>query len=341
LANPEHLEIVRRGPEEFTRWRDEHQGETLDLSDADLRRADFVHMNLSGAILKRSRLEWADFRWADLIRTDFRAAMLSRADFHKADLAESTFSGADLSQANFEDANCQGADFSSAIFNRTRLLNTDLSKSRGLASVHHAASSLLDPETIAKSGDLPKVFLRGCGVNEAAIRAAYRGDRAEVAIRLADTGEHFSCFVSHSARDRAFAERLHEDLQQRGVRCWYAPQDLKIGERILDGLYRAIRHQEKLLLILSDHSVRSTWVRDEVDRAFAEETDRGDLVVFPVRIDDAVMEANEPWALKIRTTRHIGDFRGWRLETEYKSAFERLVRDLRKESSEPAGGPAA
>src|SRR5215207_600034 len=40
--------------------------------------------------------------------------------------------------------------------------------------------------------------------------------------------EFYSCFISYSSKDQDFAERLHVDLQNNGVRCWFAPEDLKI-----------------------------------------------------------------------------------------------------------------
>jgi hypothetical protein len=39
-----------------------------------------------------------------------------------------------------------------------------------------------------------------------------------------------------------------------GVRCWFAPHDLPIGEKILDALDAAIRLRDKVVLILSEHS---------------------------------------------------------------------------------------
>ncbi|SRR5260370_24451901 len=60
----------------------------------------------------------------------------------------------------------------------------------------------------------------------------------------------------------------HCHLQDNGVRCWIAPHDLPIGAKILDGLDAAIRLHEKVLLILSEHSIRSDWVEDEVTKGF-------------------------------------------------------------------------
>jgi hypothetical protein len=61
----------------------------------------------------------------------------------------------------------------------------------------------------------------------------------------------YSCFISYSSNDEEFASRLHTDLQVKGVRCCFAPHDLPIGAKILDGLNAAIRMQDKALLILS------------------------------------------------------------------------------------------
>lgn len=45
--------------------------------------------------------------------------------------------------------------------------------------------------------------------------------------------EYYSCFVSCSDRDKHFATRLHNDLQANGVRVWFAPEDLKIGDPLV------------------------------------------------------------------------------------------------------------
>lgn len=330
MANEEHVNIVLQGAKPISLWREQNPNSRLDLRAANLRRADLVRANLNGAILADANLEWADLRWADLIEADLSGTQLSRADFHKADLFTARLPRANLSDANFEDANCQGVEFDSSLFSHTRLLNTDFRGAKGLSGTKHLGPSLIDSETLTKSGHIPREFLRGCGLNESAIQAVYANDKESLDMNLGSEGDYFSCFISYSSRDESFVGKLHSDLQESGVRCWYAPHDLKTGERILDSIYAAIRRQEKLLLILSEQSVASDWVRDEVERAFAEERDRGDSVVFPIRIDDEIRDSNMPWALKIRENRHIGDFRKWSTENEYQKALQRLLRDLRR-----------
>lgn len=142
------------------------------------------------------------------------------------------------------------------------------------------------------------------------------------------SNQYYSCFISYSHKDEAFAERLHADLQQVGVQCWFAPKDLKIGERIRVGIDQSIRGHDKLLLILSEHSMASDWVEQEVETAFEQERKRGETMLFPIRLDEVVMKLEVGWAAHIKRTRHIGDFREWEGHASYQKAFQRLLKDL-------------
>ena len=105
---------------------------------------------------------------------------------------------------------------------------------------------------------------------------------------------------------------------------------MKIGDKFRTRINDAIRVHDKLLVVLSTHSVKSTWVEEEVEAAFEKETkSNGETVLFPVRLDDAVMDCEEAWAASIRRIRHIGDFRNWKNHDEYQKSLDRLIRDLR------------
>jgi len=145
------------------------------------------------------------------------------------------------------------------------------------------------------------------------------------------TIQYYPCFISYSSKDQDFAERLYADLQSKGVRCWFAPEDMKTGDEIRSRIDEAIRIHDKLLLVLSEHSVESTWVKKEVETAFEQEDRQKRLVLFPVRLDEAVMQTTKAWAADIRRMRHIGDFRNWKDHDAYQKAFNRLLRDLKAE----------
>jgi TIR domain len=161
---------------------------------------------------------------------------------------------------------------------------------------------------------LPLPFLRGIGAPESL---------TGIAIRF------YSCFISYSCRDKIVAESIHTHLQDKGVRCWFAPEDLKIGDPFRQRIDESIRFHDKLLLILSEYSVNSQWVRDEVEAALERERREGRLVLFPIRIDEAEMSTEKAWAASMRRTRHIGDFSNWKDHDSYQQAFQRLLRDLK------------
>lgn len=142
--------------------------------------------------------------------------------------------------------------------------------------------------------------------------------------------DYFSCFISHSSQDQEFVDRLHSNLKEEDVDCWFAPEDMSIGDRIREALENAIQLKEKVLLVLSDTSVQSQWVEHEVEAALEKERNQKRVVLFPIMIDRSVMNADVGWARLLRRTRNIGDFTGWRDEDKYNKSLERLLSDLKK-----------
>lgn len=71
----------------------------------------------------------------------------------------------------------------------------------------------------------------------------------------------------------------------------------------------------------------------EVENALDREVEQDKLVLFPIRIDDAVMNTKLEWAARIKSTRHIGDFTRWKDHDSYQKAFDRLLRDLQAKSN--------
>jgi hypothetical protein len=367
MANPEHLKILKEGVDAWNGWRygsramlpdpevpnlsgaDLHGTKLAeaDLSDADLtgidlieadlrgaklvqadlRKADgfntkLIGANLDGAFLRESNLREANLRGASLRGTIFRNAKLLGADLRKADL-----SGADLTGATFFEANLRGANLVNANFTDSRIGDavfgdSDLSMVKGLEAVQHLGPSTIGIDTIYRSkGNIPEVFLRGCGVPDDFI--VYMRSLVGKAI------DFYSCFISYSSKDDDFAQRLHADLQQKGVRCWFAPKDLKIGDKFRMRIDESIRIYDKLMVILSENSIRSPWVEEEVEAALEKERKQNKLVLFPIRLDDAVMETDQAWASNLRRTRHIGDFLTWKDHDPYQESFNRLLRDLK------------
>jgi hypothetical protein len=250
-------------------------------------------------------------------------------DLVKADLREANLRGADLIGAylygaNLLLANLMETNFTSSRMWDTAIVSVDLRTAIGLETVIHGGPSSIGVDTIYQSqGKIPEIFLRGAGVPEPFIV------QMKALVGAMEPIQFYSCFISYSSKDQEFADLLHSQLQSKGTRVWLATEDLKIGDKFRAKIDEAIRLYDKLLLVLSKDSVKSPWVEAEVEAAFEKERKQKRTVLFPIRLDDAVMKTKQAWAAEIRRVRHIGDFQKWKEHDEYKKAFERLMRDLK------------
>jgi uncharacterized protein YjbI with pentapeptide repeats len=306
------------------------------LVNADLAGANLTGVNLDfatlqgttlvGATLQRASLQKARILEVDLTEADLSHTNLTEAQFRYSDLELANLCHAYLALTEFRTTTVSDADFTGATFDGSSFIDTDIGSAIGLETCRHNGPSAIDYRSLQISGQLPIQFLRGVGLSDVFID--YLPSLFDSAIRF------YSCFISYSTIDDEFVGFLYEHLQNHGIRCWFASHDMPIGGKILDEIDSAIRLRDRVLLILSEHSIKSDWVEDEVTKAFDEERRRGQPVLFPIRLDDAVMDTNEAWAAKLRA-RHIGDFRRWKEHDEYQKSFARVLRDLTVKKPQP------
>jgi hypothetical protein len=335
MANPEHIKILRNGVVAWNEWRKGNRE-----SDPDLIRADLIGEDLRGADLSRAHLNWADLRrssleggnlkgahlqWANLRRANLGAVDLEGADLQGADLRGASLAGANLAWtilvgAHLEEANLSGANFTSCKVARTIFATVDLSNVKGLTTVDHWGPSSIGIDTIYRSnGEIPGEFLRGAGVPD---------DLIEHALSIAGATPFYSCFIRYSVVDQEIARRLHADLQSKGIRCWFAPEDV-LTDAIQDRIDESIRVYDKIVIVLSENSIQSQWIEQEVEMALAKEREQNKAVLFPIRVDNTVMMVKTGWPVLIRKTRYIGDFNNWKDRNSYVKTFVRLLRDLK------------
>jgi len=71
-------------------------------------------------------------------------------------------------------------------------------------------------------------------------------------------------FLSHSNRDRRFANWLKDELQRRGVPVWYSQTQIVGAQQWHDEIGNGLERCDWFLLVLSPSAVRSTWVQREL-----------------------------------------------------------------------------
>lgn len=287
--------LLRSGPVQWNAWRNSARAHVVDLRGTDLsgialQGANLARCNLHGACLESADLRGADLQHADLVRArlfraDLSDANLRGADMRSAYLARATLDGADLSNTSLHAANLQGASLRRANLEFCLLIRCDvrgtnlrqaicggttfaqlrLSEAKGLQSAVHRRPSSIGAETLALSHPhLPIAFLRGCGIEDDMLGLLST-------LRTSDVARFFSVFISYSHQDRSFARRLHEGLQQMGVRCWLDERQMRPGDDIYERIEEGIRQNDRILLCASRHSLSSWWVDAEIESAFAKE----------------------------------------------------------------------
>ena len=344
MARQEELDLLKRGVKEWNQWRDTNPYMRPDLSEADLRAARlggaYLHqVNFKGARLNGASLVEADLReaclnganlmrvrlnGANLTAADLRGANLTAADLRGANLVEVDLRGVHLMEANLSNAYLREVNLGGAILAGTVLGGIDLREASGLQAIHHNGPSYISIDTIYRSeGQIPEDFLRGAGVPESFIEYMHA-----LVIRPID---YSSCFISYAHEDEAFAHRLSANLQQARVRCWLAPEQMKIADKIRQDRNEAISFSDKLLLVLSEHSIASSWIKNEVEAAFEKERQRGAQVLLPLSLDDAINSTAQTWVAALRRKKDIVDFTRWKQPGGYLHALGRLLQVLKSQ----------
>jgi len=147
------------------------------------------------------------------------------------------------------------------------------------------------------------------------------------------TAASYSCFISYSHLDEPLASKLYDDLNAVGARCWIDRHELRVGDSLLDHVSSALSATDKFLPILSSAAIHSPWCETELRKALELERRRAATIVLPIRVDDAVFSAQGgPWN-ELRN-RLIADFRNWRSDVAYRTAFRHLALNLAVSASE-------
>jgi len=142
----------------------------------------------------------------------------------------------------------------------------------------------------------------------------------------------YEIFISHSHQDISAVQALAAALSQRGLSVWVDKSDIQEGDAYDTQIEDAIAQTSVVIVLWSEHSTRSHWVRAEAAYALSKHK------LLPISID----RCQPPLEFtQIQTL----DFCGWRGNCADK-AFERLLTDLAKRldrqfSVSPSVVPAA
>ena len=112
--------------------------------------------------------------------------------------------------------------------------------------------------------------------------------------RLRNSREHnpVRVFLSYTQADQAFAKALSQELTRRGLDVWSDEQKILPGDNWGASIAEALRRSKAMVVLISPDSMRSKFVRSEIQYAL------GDLGyeqrIFPVMVEET---SSVPWIL--------------------------------------------
>lgn len=350
------------------------------LAGADLKGAQLDGIVLAGSDLNGACLDDASLAETNLIGAQFIEASLKRATITPAALGGADLFRADLEEANLQSAQCRDACLVGTNLSRANLVKTGFDDALfGLTTLHgtflafthlgeiqyarhpqrgYEMPNLVDTETVQRTAApfsddiLARIedeaarnwmekqrhilirFFENCGITKLVLDGAglLGGGRLR----------RPSVFISYATEDEDFVRKLERALSNAGITTWFAPHQMRGGTPILDQVTAAIGSHDRTLLVLSESSMNSRWVRTEVLAARGTEEATGRRILFPIRLND--FDELRRWKLfdadlgtdlahELRAL-FIPDFSNWRDDSSFEAAVAQLIRDL-----DVAGGP--
>lgn len=193
-----------------------------------------------------------------------------------------------------------------------------------------------EPQDIDRSLEANRFFCAQCQhyLDRQIASAKITSDQLIAAMRLINRarGVGLTCFISYSHRDEEFAKRLYARMHREKLPVWLAAKDVG-GGKIHEQIEMSIKLYDKLLLIISEHSMASDWVKSEIRWATEAERKEKTQKLLPIRL--VSMDAITQWkyfdadfgkdlAREIREY-YIHDFSAWRKRKAFEKSFALLT----------------
>jgi TIR domain len=96
-----------------------------------------------------------------------------------------------------------------------------------------------------------------------------------------------SVFLSHSSKDKPFVRALARKLEPYRIRVWLDAAELNIGDSLIEKISSVIDEVDLVLAVISENSVASSWVREELRLAMSDQIAGRRVKILPIRKDNA------------------------------------------------------
>lgn len=93
-------------------------------------------------------------------------------------------------------------------------------------------------------------------------------------------------FVCHNREDKPTAERIAIEIVRAGHEAFFDKWDIRPGDSLIEKISEGISESSYLLVLLSKNSVKSNWVKKELEIALARQIKHKHIKVIPCLLED-------------------------------------------------------
>lgn len=138
-------------------------------------------------------------------------------------------------------------------------------------------------------------------------------------------------FISHSSKDKPFVRKLKRDLELNYIESWLDEDELLPGDSLIEKLNSALKSSTHLMIILSPNSVKSDWVKYELENALKYVEEETLSKIIPIHYRKCKIPDVLKPILNIDLTNEIVYMRHGEMEflnNEYYQCLNPLVRSI-------------
>jgi len=117
----------------------------------------------------------------------------------------------------------------------------------------------------------------------------------------------YDVFICHAFEDKDFVEPLSQALISKGLKVWYAPIKLKIGDSLRQEIDRGLANSRYGVVVLSEVFFKKNWTQSELDALASRQNEEGRKVILPIwhKIDAGEVQKHSPLLASLYAARSI------------------------------------
>lgn len=96
----------------------------------------------------------------------------------------------------------------------------------------------------------------------------------------------YHTFISHAHVDKEFVNQIYNFLIEAGMSIWYDSQTLNTSSNIVQDLPKKIEECKSMIFIISNASLESAWVKNEISQAILQQSQHKEFKILPIILEE-------------------------------------------------------